>query len=122
MHVFGGVELAAAEQLDDVPAELRAERLADLVGLQLRQLLFELRHEGAGIAPAEVAAFGRGARILGDHRGHGGEVLALVQDAVADRDQLLLHGCVVLQLVGLDQDVARVHLVDDDLPRCPRSR
>ena len=37
-------------------------------------------------------------------------------------DELLLHRGVVLQLVGLDEDVARVHLVDDDLRVAARSR
>ena len=95
---------------------LRLERLAELVVGQVVELLLELRHERAGSDPAEVAAVGRRARVLGGDRRDGLEALAL-QDALADLHQLLPHGLVVLDLVGGHQDVARVHLRDERLLR-----
>jgi hypothetical protein len=50
--------------------------------------------------------------VFGHAAGKGGKVLAL-EDAVADRVELLFDRGVVLQLVGLDQDVPGMVLLDD---------
>ena len=89
--------------------------LADLVFLQAVELLLELGHESAGAGPAEVAAVGGRARILRSHRGDRGEVLAAVQDALADVAELLLDRLIVFELVGAQQDVTGVHLRDHRL-------
>src|SRR5215472_5048556 len=64
LDLIAVVEAAVAEHLHDVPAELRPERLADLVVLERRDLLLELRRKGPRSRPAEIAALGRRARIL----------------------------------------------------------
>ncbi len=83
----------------------------------------ELGSEDVGALPAEIAALRGGAGVLRGGRGGDREVLAL-QDALADLLEPLPHGRIVLQLVGLHQDVAHVDLLHDRLLvlRCaPRS-
>ena len=58
--------LAAVVDLDDVPAELGLERLADLALLQLEGGLLELRHHLAATEEAELAALVLRAGVLGD--------------------------------------------------------
>jgi hypothetical protein len=95
-----------------VPAVAGLERLADLVGFQIRDRLVEFRNERSRTRPAEIAAIRRGAGILGGRRGDAREVLA-VHDALTQLRQLLAHGRIVVELVGLQQNVPNVNLVDD---------
>src|SRR6202022_3596532 len=67
-----------------------------------------------GPAPAQIAAVRRGAGVLGGRRRDAGKGLAL-QDAVAQLAKLLPNRFVIVQLVRLQQDVAHVNLIDDDL-------
>src|SRR5580693_2431209 len=87
LDLVGVVDAAAPEHLRDVPAELRVERLADLVVLEAGDRLLELRRERARSGPAKIAALGGRARILGGHLGDTGEILAL-GDALAQHRQL----------------------------------
>jgi len=50
------VELASAQQLHNVPAELRFEGLADFVFFQCRDVLLEFGYEGARARPTEIPA------------------------------------------------------------------
>src|ERR1700746_3711871 len=101
-----------AEHLRDVPAVLGMEGLADLVVLECRDGLLELRRKGARSAPAEIAPISRRSGILRGHLGNRAEVLAL-QDSLAQPCQLAAHGGIVRQLIGLHEDVPHVYLVLD---------
>src|SRR5262245_4880143 len=104
-----------------MPAELRAEWLADLVFLELVERLLEFRVEGAGRCPAEVAAAARRARVL---RGDARQRLEVLpgENAVAQRGEALPRGRIVLHLVRPHQDVARVDLLDHDRPAVSAAR
>src|SRR5580658_2878051 len=84
LHVLGVVDAAPSEDLGDVPAELRLERLADLVVLERVDRRLELRGEGARARPAQVAAVHRGTGVLGGGLRKTCEVIAL-EDALAQR-------------------------------------
>src|SRR5690606_32834416 len=110
LQLVGHVVRAPIRHLDDMPAEARAERLADLADLELRELLLELRHERARADPAEIAAVGRRNRILGD-RARDRPELVTPENLLADADQALLDRVVVHDLVGRQQDMPRAHLI-----------
>src|SRR5690606_35020218 len=110
LQLVGHIVRAPIRHLDDMPAEARAERLADLADLELRELLLELRHERARADPAEVAAVGRRNRILGD-RARDRPELVSCENLLADADQPLLDRVVVHDLVRRQQDVPRAHLI-----------
>ncbi len=114
-HVVGAVVGASAQHLHDVPAVAGLERLADLVDLEIRDCLVEFRHEGAGTAPAQVAAVRRRARILGRGARRCRRNPRLSRCARAACSSFCAHRFVVIQLVRLHQDVADVDLIDDHL-------
>jgi hypothetical protein len=102
-----------------VPAVLGVEGLADLVFLQPGDGGVEFGDEGAGPvqprSPPWEPEPGSSEVTCAMTR----EVLTL-QDALADRGQLLADRGVVGQLGGLHEDVADVHLVLDGLLTPPR--
>ena len=90
---------ARALDLDDVPAELRLDRIGNLAFLQLEGGFGEFRHHAVLGEPAEIAAVA--GRILGEFGRDLGEVLA----ALDSRERRL--GLVL----GRQQDVAGVDLL-----------
>src|SRR5438046_1314217 len=109
-ELVGVIEAAVPEHLHQVPAELRVKGLAELVVLESRDRLLELRRKGARARPAEVAPVGGGSRVLGGGLRKPGELLTL-QDPLAQRQELAAHGRIVGELVGLHEDVAHVDLI-----------
>src|SRR5690606_4415828 len=97
LQLVGRVVGAPVRDLDEMPAEARAERLADLADLELRALLLELGHDGAGADPAAVAAVGGGADVS-RHRPRDRPEVVARQNLLADTEQPLLHGVVVHDL------------------------
>src|SRR6266849_10496239 len=89
-----GLALALLLDLDDVPAELRLDRVGDLAGLEREGRGREFRHHLVLGEEAEIAAVGR-AGILGLLLGEFGEIGALLQFF---RDRLGL-------ILGLHQDM-----------------
>src|ERR1700733_10237088 len=83
--------VAAAIDLDDVPAELGFERLGDLARLQLERGLLELRHHLPAAEVAERAALLLGARIDRILFGERGKVRA-VRDLLEQFPGLILAG------------------------------
>src|SRR5688572_9674120 len=69
LQLVRAVELPAPEQLDDVPAVLRSERLTDLIFRERGQRFLELRNECPRSGPSQIAPFGGGSWILGGDRG-----------------------------------------------------
>ena len=118
---FALVECALTQQLDDVPAELGAERLADLIRFERRENGLELRVECARRTPAEVAAAACRARILRSHARERAEVLAC-QNAIAECGKPLTSGGIVLHLIGAQQDVSGVDLLDQHRPGAGAAR
>ena len=106
------LDLAALDDLDQVHAEARDDRLGDAADRQRVHRLLELGHQAAGRSPAQVAA-GRRAAVLGvlarqllERRLAGGSICCLELGQPADRR-------LVAQLRRRpQQDVARARLRD----------
>ena len=113
LQFLGVIELAATQQLHDVPAVLGVEGLGDLIDLQARPppwrsparrcpAVVQSRSPPSAAEPAScelTCASGR-------------EILA-AEDALADVFELQFDGGVILQLIGVHQDMAHVDLLHD---------
>src|SRR5690606_8536176 len=99
------------EHLDQVNAEGRANRLADLARRQRVHRALEFGHRVAGIDPAEIAAAPRTAvgRILARHLAEiGGAALHLLADLAQAAEGLFFAD----HFVRADQDVPGARLGD----------
>src|SRR4029079_3985422 len=97
---------APAQELNDMPSELGAEWLADLVLPEPGKGALELPGEGAGHVPVEVAAAARSPRVLRSDARERAEVLAR-EDARADRLEALARRRIVLHIVRAHTDLTR---------------
>src|SRR3546814_2630882 len=87
-----------------MPAELRAERLGDLVRLQLVETRLEFRDEHAWRLEAEITAAVFRSGVVGEFLGQLHEVFTGLE-AVVDVACLRTRLIIVADRVGLDQDV-----------------
>src|SRR5262245_21730088 len=103
LHVLEGRcgALPPLVHLDDVPTELRLERLCDLSRLQLESRLLELRYHLPTRKEAKFAALILRAWVLGVFFREGGKI-GPVQDFLEQVARLVL---------ALDQNVPRAHLL-----------
>src|SRR5690606_33658947 len=111
LQVLGVVVNTPVGDLEDVPAEAGAERLGDLPDLHAFRHLLEFRHELARPAPAELAPVVRGSGIVRQQLRELAEILD-GQQPLTRVFQPLLRRLVIDDLVGRDQDVPDLHLLD----------
>ncbi len=95
-----------------MPAERRVEGLRQLVDRGAVHDLAEFRYQGFRVDPAQVAAIERRARIFREALGQGGEAFAVL-DALAQACGQSLGLGIAAHGIGLEQDVAHMHLIDD---------
>ena len=113
---FVEVGRRALLHLDQVIAERRFHRLADLAGLQGKHGLFELWNHPAAAQRAQFPALGAGGGVVGFGLGHGREILAL-HNALPQRLGLGQRLGVGQFLLVLPQGDARALEPHQEMPR-----